>query len=158
MAPDHVPNPKRVAAGRRNRARRRPLGESSRLLLREAALRTRPWERATGPRTKEGKLKAADNLPRKPAHSEPAPTFMETCQRLLMQLRNFRTLEVSDTGPQFIVGLSEAFFDHADRFVRQQAEQEMKTQRDYLESMREELKSMNDLSSGREDLSARQSS
>ncbi len=56
-----VPNPPRVAAGRRNSALRGPLTDEGRERLREAALRNRPWERSTGPRTPEGKAKAALN-------------------------------------------------------------------------------------------------
>ena len=55
------PNPKRVAAGRRNRALRGALPEEARERLRQAALKNRPWEAATGPTTPAGKAKAADN-------------------------------------------------------------------------------------------------
>lgn len=55
------PNPKRVAAGAHNRARRGPLTEQGRQRLREAILRTRPWEHSTGPRTAEGRARASAN-------------------------------------------------------------------------------------------------
>jgi hypothetical protein len=55
----HVPNPKRVAAGKRNYALRKGLTEAGRQKMRESALRNRPWEHSTGPRTPEGKLRAA---------------------------------------------------------------------------------------------------
>jgi hypothetical protein len=55
------PNPRRVAAGRRNRALRGPLSEAARQQLRAAALRDRPWEQATGPRTAAGRAQAARN-------------------------------------------------------------------------------------------------
>ena len=55
------PNPRRVAAGRLNRKKRGPLTEQGRQRLREAALRDRPWERGTGPRTPEGKARSALN-------------------------------------------------------------------------------------------------
>lgn len=57
----HVPNPKRVAAGYRNRALRGPLTESGRQKLRESALLHRPWEHSTGPRTDVGKVYASRN-------------------------------------------------------------------------------------------------
>lgn len=57
----HIPNPKRVAAGRRNRALRKGLTEDGRRRLRENALRHKPWTHSTGPRTAAGKVKAALN-------------------------------------------------------------------------------------------------
>ena len=56
-----VPNPKRVAAGRRNRLKRKGLTEAGRQRLREAALRNQPWQYLTGPRTAAGKAQAAAN-------------------------------------------------------------------------------------------------
>jgi hypothetical protein len=63
MVPKHnsSPNPKRVAAGRRNRALRRGLTPEGRERLRAAALENEPWVHATGPRTAAGKAKAAAN-------------------------------------------------------------------------------------------------
>jgi hypothetical protein len=55
------PSPRRVVAGRRNRAKRGPLTAAGRERLREAALRNRPWRHSTGPRTPEGKQKVALN-------------------------------------------------------------------------------------------------
>ena len=55
------PSPRRVAAGRRNRALRGPLSPEGRQRLREAARRGRPWRFATGPRTAAGKLRVAQN-------------------------------------------------------------------------------------------------
>ena len=55
------PNPRRVEAGRRNRAKRRGLSVAGRERLRQAALANQPWEHSTGPRTPEGKARAADN-------------------------------------------------------------------------------------------------
>jgi hypothetical protein len=54
-------NLRRVAAGRRNRAKRKGLSPEGRERLREAALRNRPWRLSTGPRTPEGKARAAQN-------------------------------------------------------------------------------------------------
>jgi len=60
LSPDCA-NPRRVAAGRRNRALRGPLTPGGRQRLREAALRGRPWRFATGPRTAAGKARVARN-------------------------------------------------------------------------------------------------
>ena len=57
----HTPNPRRVAAGRRNRAKRRGLSEAGRQRLREAAIANQPWLHSTGPRTPQGKAIAAAN-------------------------------------------------------------------------------------------------
>ena len=54
-------NPRRVAAGRRNRLLRRGLSAEGRQRLREAALANRPWEHSTGPRTAAGRLQAIVN-------------------------------------------------------------------------------------------------
>lgn len=54
-------NPKRVAAGRANRAKRKALTPQGVERLRQAAVRGRPWLRATGPRTAEGKMRSAAN-------------------------------------------------------------------------------------------------
>ncbi len=56
-----IPNPKRVAAGKRNWLRRRGLSPEGRENLRSAALRTKPWQHSTGPKTPAGKAKAAAN-------------------------------------------------------------------------------------------------
>ena len=61
-------NPKRVAAGRANRALRSPLSEHSRQKLRDAAIVHKPWRHTTGPRTDTGKKRVAGNA-RKPASS-----------------------------------------------------------------------------------------
>jgi hypothetical protein len=52
---------RRVAAGRRNRLKRGPLSDAGREALRLAALRNRPWQHSTGPRTPAGKAKVAEN-------------------------------------------------------------------------------------------------
>src|SRR4051812_38957409 len=59
--PPAAANPRRVEAGRRNRAKRGPLTEAGRERLRQSALKHRPWEHSTGPRTPEGKAQAASN-------------------------------------------------------------------------------------------------
>jgi hypothetical protein len=50
-----------VAAGRQNRTKRKGLTSAGRERLRQAALRSRPWEFATGPRTPAGKARSAQN-------------------------------------------------------------------------------------------------
>ena len=55
------PNPRRVAAGRLNRQKRRGLTPEGRERLRQAARASRPWEHTTGPKTLEGKARAARN-------------------------------------------------------------------------------------------------
>ena len=54
-------NPRRVAAGKRNRALRKELTEEGRRRLQEAALRNQPWRYSTGPKTPTGKARAAQN-------------------------------------------------------------------------------------------------
>ncbi len=58
---DGIPNPKRVAAGRRNQRKWKGLTEAGRLRQRESVLQRKPWLRSTGPRTAEGKAKSALN-------------------------------------------------------------------------------------------------
>src|SRR5262249_34178800 len=55
------PNPKRVAAGKINRAKRRGLTPEGRERLRQFALSRRPWLSATGPRTTVGKSRVSAN-------------------------------------------------------------------------------------------------
>ena len=59
--PEAAPNPRRVAAGKANRRRRRPLTAAGRERLRGAALQQRPWEHSTGPRSAAGKAQAVRN-------------------------------------------------------------------------------------------------
>ena len=58
---DEFPNPKRVAAGYRNRLQRQGVTEAGRQRLREAALAHKPWLHSTGSRTPAGKARAALN-------------------------------------------------------------------------------------------------
>jgi len=55
------PNPRRVAAGKRNREKWKGLTETGREKLRAAALKYQPWRHSTGPRTVAGKAQAALN-------------------------------------------------------------------------------------------------
>jgi hypothetical protein len=54
-------NPRRRAAGRRNRDKRGALSDDGRARLRAAALHGQPWLLATGPRTLAGKARSAAN-------------------------------------------------------------------------------------------------
>jgi hypothetical protein len=60
-------NPKRVAAGRLNRAKQKGLTPAGREQLRQAALRHRPWTFSTGPKTAAGKAQAVANGKRRQA-------------------------------------------------------------------------------------------
>lgn len=51
----------RAAVARLNRMKRKGVTEEGRRKLREAALKYRPWQYSTGPRTPEGKAKVAEN-------------------------------------------------------------------------------------------------
>lgn len=57
----HVPDPNRVAAGKRNRLKRKGLTPDGRERLRQAALKHRPWRFSTGPRTQAGKAQMVLN-------------------------------------------------------------------------------------------------
>ena len=59
--PTSLPNPRRVAAGRRNWLKRGPLTAAGRERLRQSAIKNQPWRWSTGPRTPEGKAKVAAN-------------------------------------------------------------------------------------------------
>jgi hypothetical protein len=61
MATTAVPNPRRVAAGRRNQLKSKGLTPAGRERLRQAALKNRPWRFSTGPRTAAGKAQVALN-------------------------------------------------------------------------------------------------
>lgn len=54
-------NPRRVAAGRLNGARRRPWGDADRLRLSIQCRERRPWLASTGPRSDHGKRRSAAN-------------------------------------------------------------------------------------------------
>jgi len=62
-------NPRRVAAGKRNRALRGPLSVEGVERLREAAKKNQPWHASTGPRSLPGKKIASQNAVRLPIPS-----------------------------------------------------------------------------------------
>lgn len=53
----HTPNPRRVEAGRRNRAKRKGSTPEERERHRQVAHQYQPWLHSTGPRTPEGKAR-----------------------------------------------------------------------------------------------------
>jgi hypothetical protein len=55
------PNPKRVAAGKRNWLKRRGLSAEGAEKLRQSAHAHQPWQYSTGPRTPAGKAQARRN-------------------------------------------------------------------------------------------------
>jgi hypothetical protein len=59
--PGKPKNPRRVAAGRRNRAQRGPLTAAGLERLRAAAYQHQPWRLSTGPRTSAGRTQSAAN-------------------------------------------------------------------------------------------------
>ena len=54
-------DPKRVEVGRRNQLKWKGFTPEGLQRLRESALRRKPWQHSTGPRTAEGKRRAAAN-------------------------------------------------------------------------------------------------
>jgi hypothetical protein len=90
---DTPPSPRRQAAGRENRRRRGPLTEAGRRRLREAAVRVRPWGRATGPKTPEGKATSAANgrlRQRGSVSTREARAELAEARRLIGQMRELR--------------------------------------------------------------------
>lgn len=56
-----VKNPKRIAAGKRNRAKAAPITEATRQKLRDAIFARKPWLKSTGPKSSSGKKRTAKN-------------------------------------------------------------------------------------------------
>lgn len=86
-------NPNRVAAGRRNRQLRGPITAAGREKLRQAALKNKPWEHATGPRTCLGKTRSAANgqQQKRSEHSRRALRAMaQDAQEIVAQLSRLR--------------------------------------------------------------------
>jgi len=88
----HEPNAKKVVAGKSGCQKSSGLTPAGRERLRSAALVNRPWQFSTGPRTPEGKAKAARNgKPQKknPALQE-AEEVMSEVSRLLTNMAALR--------------------------------------------------------------------
>ena len=57
----YKPNPRRQAAGRNNRKKRKGLTEPGRQRLRESTIKHQPWKMSTGPKTVMGRRRSANN-------------------------------------------------------------------------------------------------
>jgi hypothetical protein len=84
-ASSRAPNPRRVAAGKRNRALRKGLTEEGRRRLQEAARRNQPWQHSTGPKTYAGKARAAQNAKK----LQLGPLSVREIKRDLADVRGF---------------------------------------------------------------------
>jgi hypothetical protein len=63
--------------------------------LRQAALKNRPWENSTGPRTPEGKAKVAQNGRKRQKHSISGPQLrkeLAAVSEMIAQLIGYRRL------------------------------------------------------------------
>jgi hypothetical protein len=93
--PNPNPNPRRVEAGRQNRMKRKGLTEEGRQRLRQSALRHRPWEHASGPRTAQGKSQAAKNGKKRqcgPLSVREVRGGLEALRQLLQEARAVRRM------------------------------------------------------------------
>lgn len=82
-------NPKRIAAGKRNRAKAGPASEATRQKLRDAIFAHKPWLRSTGPKSCEGKARTAKNALRKQNLTDTQALIFRVKEhaKLLTQLR-----------------------------------------------------------------------
>src|SRR5262245_25874407 len=88
----HIPNPKRVAAGRLNRALRGPLTSEGREKLRQSALRNRPWEHR-GPRSPAARAQSKSNgkaRQRGPLSVREVRAELKEVRELIQQMREVR--------------------------------------------------------------------
>jgi hypothetical protein len=93
--PNHVPSPRRVAAGKANRTKRKGLTAEGRERLRQAALANKPWLLATGPKTEIGKAKVARNGKKRqigPRSVRETRADLRAVSELLRQMREARAL------------------------------------------------------------------
>jgi hypothetical protein len=91
------PNPRRVAAGRRNRQRWQGFTPDGLQRLRQQAQQNRPWQHSTGPKTAQGKSRSAANW-RKRARDVISPALLEelrASQALLADMVELRRLAAS---------------------------------------------------------------
>jgi hypothetical protein len=91
----HTPNPRRVAAGRLNRAKGGPLTDAGRERLRQAALRNKPWEHSTGPRTPAGRAQSVINgkhRQRGPQSLREVRAALKEVRELVRQMRQARAV------------------------------------------------------------------
>ena len=101
VIPDEIPapNPKRVAAGLRNRRLRGQLTDAGRFRLREAALRNRPWQFSTGPKTAEGRQQSARNGKKRQSGELSARQLRVLFGFLISHLGPLKTFECRNTSP-----------------------------------------------------------
>ena len=99
-------NPKRVAAGRRNRQRRGLLTDAARERLRQAALKNQPWKQSTGPRTAAGKRISGRNWTRSNSFfraisntNKFRSSIVEPLREFVRALHEFRTEMWNQTPP-----------------------------------------------------------
>jgi hypothetical protein len=91
----HTPNPRRVAAGRLNRAQRGSLTDAGRERLRQAALLNRPWQHSTGPRTPAGRAQSVLNGKRRqrgPQSIREIRAELKEVRELVRQMRQARAV------------------------------------------------------------------
>ncbi len=84
-----IKNPRRIAAGKRNRARAAPITDATRQKLRDAIFANKPWLRSTGPRSPAGKAKTSKNAAKSSKRSETDDLIRRVREhvRLLAELR-----------------------------------------------------------------------
>jgi hypothetical protein len=89
------PNPRRVEAGRLNRLKRGVLTPQGMQSLRAAALRGKPWNYSTGPRTPAGKAQAVRNGKKRqlgPISVREARALVADAAGLIQRMGESRTL------------------------------------------------------------------
>src|SRR4249920_2398499 len=91
------PNPRRVAAGKRNYQLRKGLTDEGRRVLQQTALRHEPWRYSTGPTSAQGKAVAAANGKTRqlgPQSVREVRATVAECRALLSQMREARDIEL----------------------------------------------------------------
>jgi hypothetical protein len=86
------PNPKRVAAGRENRKKRRGLTPDGRQRLRESTLANQPWQHSTGPKTMRGKARSARNGKARQQGAMSIRELQQTTADVDFQIKDIRAL------------------------------------------------------------------
>ena len=88
-----APNPRRVAAGKRNVTQRKGLSTAGRERLRQAALRGRPWVHSTGPQSAAGRAQSVVNGKRRqmgPVSTRELKAELAAVWSLIHELRDLR--------------------------------------------------------------------
>ncbi|MFO1065508.1 MAG: hypothetical protein U0892_16715 [Pirellulales bacterium] len=89
-------NPRRVAAGKRNREKSAGISAEGRLRLSEAAHRNRPWEASMRPKTEAGKLRSSRNAVAPKAVDTAKSRFLRSMQcylRTVISARKAGTID-----------------------------------------------------------------